>query len=290
MNTPFLIIGCGYVGRHLAARLPRGQVMALARGEQQAKELASMHIAPVRGDLDDFDSLRRLPPARVVFHLAPPNPDDEQDRRTRRLLAHLAVAAKRPHRIVYVSTTGVYGNRAGDWLDETSAIQPQTARARRRADAEAQLRAFGQRYGAQVSVLRVPGIYGPGRLPLEKLRQGQAVVDYDPPHYSNRIHVDDLVSALLAAAWRGRANRVYQACDGAPSTQAGFLDALAEISGLPKPPHIRPEQAPEQLSALTRSFLEESRRLGNRRLREELGLRLRHADFRDGIRASLTQD
>lgn len=288
MRHRYLIVGCGYVGMRLARHLPAGTVLALARDAARARQLAALGLVPVRGDLDAPASLRHLPPVETIFHLAPPPDGGDSDPRTRHLLASLARPGRRPRRLVYVSTTGVYGNRAGEWLDEHTPTQPQTPRARRRADAEAQLRAFGRHAGVQVSILRVPGIYGPGRLPLEKLRQGQPVVDYDPPHYGNRIQVDDLVRALLAAARRGRPQRLYIASDGRPATQAEFLDALAAAAGLPPPPHITPAEAAARLSPLTLSFLAESRRLQNRRLREELGVQLQYGDFRQGIEASLS--
>lgn len=288
MRYRHLIVGCGYVGTRLARHLPAGTVLALARDAARARQLAALGLVPVLGDLDAPTSLRRLPPVETVFHLAPPPDGGDSDPRTRHLLAGLARPGRRPRRLVYVSTTGVYGNRAGEWLDEHTPIQPQTPRARRRADAEAQLRAFGRAYDVAVVILRVPGIYGPGRLPLEKLRQGQPVVDYDPPHYGNRIQVDDLVRALLAAARRGRPNRLYIASDGRPATQAEFLEALAAAAGLSPPPHITPAEAAARLSPLTLSFLAESRRLRNRRLQEELGVQLRYGNFRKGIEASLS--
>lgn len=287
MDKGILIIGCGYTGERLARRLRGQRLFALARGPQQAERLASLGVAPILGDLDQARSLHRLPRVDTVFHLAPPPEQGRGDPRSARLLAALSAPGKRPRRIIYISTTGVYGNRDGAWLDEHSPIQASTARAQRRVDAERQLRRYGQRYGAMVSILRVPGIYGPGRLPLERLRQGQPVVDYDPPHYYNRIHVDDLVEGLLAAARHGRANRLYVASDGSPGTQPEFYEATAAAAGLPPPEHITPQQASQRLSPMTLSFLEESRRFGNRRFVEELQVKLRYADFRQGIADSL---
>ena len=282
-----LIIGCGYSGERLAQRLHGQRIFALLRKPEQAQRLAAYGVIPIIGDLDQSRSLRRLPAVDTVFHLAPPPEQGLGDPRSTHLLAALSLPHKRPRRIVYVSTTGVYGNHHGAWLDEHSPIQAQTARAQKRVDAERQLRRYGQRYGVNVSILRVPGIYGPDRLPLERLRQGQPVVDYDPPRYYNRIHVDDLVTGLLAAARLGRANRVYVASDGTPGTQPEFYQAVASAAGLPPPEHISAEQAPKRLSPMTLSFLEESRRFSNRRFVQELQVKLRYADFRQGVYDSL---
>lgn len=290
MKPRILIVGCGYVGERLLPRLGAFAVQALTRDADRAARLSRRGAAAIAGDLDDGTGLHRLLPAEAVFHLAPPQQAGHADLRTRRLLAHLAPAGRRPRTIVYVSSTGVYGDRGGAWLDESSAIAPHNARAIRRADAERQLRAFGRAHGVRVVILRVPGIYGPGRLPLDKIRAGQPVVDYDPPHYGNRIHVDDLVQALLAAWRHGRANRIYLACDGHPSPQADFLDVVADAAGLPRPPHIPPAQAGRRLSPLSLSFLEESRRLRNTRLLRELGVRLRYPQARDGVAASLAEE
>lgn len=282
-----LIIGCGYTGERLAQRLRGQRVFALVRSPKQAERLAAFGVVPIIGDLDQARSLHRLPRVDTLFHLAPPPEQGFGDPRSTRLLAALSMPHKRPQRIVYISTTGVYGNQHGAWLDEHSPIQAQTARAQKRVDAERQLRRYGQRYGVNVNILRVPGIYGPERLPLERLRQGQPVVDYDPPRYYNRIHVDDLVTGLLASARLGRANRVYVASDGTPGTQAEFYHAVAAAASLAPPEHITPEQAPKRLSPMTLSFLEESRRFSNLRFIQELQVKLRYADFRQGVYDSL---
>ena len=279
-----LIIGCGYVGMRLARQyLGRGEpVLGVVQSEAGLARLAAAGIPGRRVDLATAD-LDALPLAGAcVFHLAPPPGAGRNDPGTRRLAAALA-RAQPPPRVVYISTTGVYGDCQGAWVDESWPARPGADRAHRRWDAEESLRAWSTASGGELVILRVAGIYGPGRLPLERIRQGVPMVRVEDSPYSNRIHVDDLVGACVLAMERGEPGAVYNACDDRPSTMTDYFLAIADAAGLPRPPLIPLAEAGGQVSAAMLSYLAESRRLSNRRLREDLGLALRYPSLAEGL-------
>ncbi len=282
-----LIIGCGDVGlRVLPLVRRRWRVLALTSSPARRDELRAAGAVPLVGDLDDPSSLGRLAGlADAVLHLAPPPGEGEGDPRTRALLRALARGG-RMQRLVYASTSGVYGDCGGDCFDETRAVNPGTARARRRVDAEAQVRWFGRRSGACVSILRIPGIYAgnrPGGHPRERLARGTPVLVAADDAYTNHIHADDLARACVAALYRGRPQRVVHASDHSELKMGDYFDLAAELCGLPQPPRVTREQAATQLSPMLLSFMSESRRLINRRLTDELRLVLRYPTVREGL-------
>jgi nucleoside-diphosphate-sugar epimerase len=281
------IVGCGDIGRRVAGlEMAAGhRVAALARSDEAAGKLAAEGIRAVRGDLDAADSLGGLPAApKTLYYFAPPPATGSGDPRLSALLAALDLAAL-PGRLVYISTSGVYGDCRGEWVDEDRPPQPHSDRARRRMDAELRLRAFGERHGVPYVILRVPGIYGPGRLPVERIRQGLPVVDERDSPWSNRIHADDLAAACFAAARVGGSGRAYNVSDGHPTTMADYFNRVADLFGLPRPPAVSLAEARRVLSPSMLSFLEESKRLDNRRMREELGVELRYPDLAVGLPA-----
>ena len=275
-----LIVGCGDVGLRAARLLlPRVRVLALVRSPAGAAELRAAGIQPLRGDLDDPPSLRRLAGlAPQVLHLAPPPSDGAGDARTRELLRALARRTP-PTALVYGSTTGVYGDCGGARVSETRPVRPQTARARRRVAAEGWVRAFGRLTGTPTSILRIPGIYAPDRVggtPRARLLAGTPVLVREDDAYSNHIHADDLARACVLALWRGRPQRVVNVCDDSALKMGDYFDLAAELYGLPRPPRITRAQAQAQLSPLLLSFMSESRRLDNTRAKRELRWRLRY--------------
>jgi len=243
-------------------------------------------VVPLAGDLDRPQSLRRIGAlADAVLHLAPPPSQGETDSRTRHLLQALARGG-RVRKLVYGSTSGVYGDCGGERFDETRAPAPQTARARRRVDAERRLRAFGREFGATVSLLRIPGIYGidrPGGHPRERLLRGTPVLAAEDDVYTNHIQADDLARACVAALYRGAAQRIYHASDDTELAMGDYFDLAADLCGLPRPPRIRRADAAEALWPMALSFMSESRRLDNTRLHRELRLRLRYPTVHDGL-------
>ena len=282
-----LIVGPGDVGTRVARLLaPRVRVLALLRDAAARPALRGLGAQPVLGDLDRPASLARLAGlASHVVHLAPPPGEGEGDPRTAALLRALARRAP-PQALVYGSTSGVYGDCGGAWVHETRAVRPQTARARRRVAAEGLLRGFGRAAGARVSLLRIPGIYAPDRAggtPRARLERGTPVLAPEDDVFTNHIHADDLARACVAALWRGKPQRVVHAVDDSQLRMGEYFDGAADLYGLPRPPRIPRAQAREQLPATLLSFMSESRRMDNTRLKRELRLTLRHPQVLRGL-------
>ncbi len=280
-----LIIGCGDVVRRALPRLVRRyRVVALVRERDEA--LRASGVVQIVGDLDRPDTLHRLAGlAQTVLHSAPPPDSGDEDRRTRHILAVLRRKKILPRRLVYLSTSGVYGDCGGACIDEPRRPQPQSARGRRRLDAERQLRRFGRNTGCAVSILRVPGLYAPDRLPLERLRRGLPVLDAQDDVFTNHIHADDLADICVAALSRGRPNRICHASDDTALRMGEWYDLLADRLALPRPPRVSRAEAERRLPESTLSFMRESRRLDNSRLKRELRIRLRYPTVEDGIGA-----
>ena len=281
-----LIIGCGDVARRALPELQRRyRVTALVRSPDPVLDAAG--VGQIAGDLDDAASLAPLVgrAARIV-HLAPPCAGGTLDTRMRSLLAALAPrgrGAMLPRRFVYLSTSGVYGDCAGEWVDETRPPNPQTERAMRRLDAERALGDWGERNQVEIAVLRVPGIYASERLPLERLARGTPALRPEEDVYTNHIHADDLAGIIVAALESARARGVYNASDDGPMKMGDFFDFVADRAGFARPPRISREEAARLLPPELLSFMSESRRLSNRRMKAELGVRLRYSTVRDGV-------
>lgn len=286
MNSIF-ISGCGDLGRRVA-RLYRERgigVHGLARSEARAAGLRDEGIEVVRGDLERPDTLHELPTAgAVVFHFAPPPATGEDDPLLANLLQAIDTAAP-PARLVLISTSAVYGDCGGAWITEQQPPAPQTARGRRRLAAEQTLRRWADRHQVDRVVLRVGGIYGPGRLPIARLKKGLPILDPAESPYTNRIHQDDLARVCMAAAERGGRGEVYNVSDGKPGTMSQYFLDVAEALGLPRPPIVSRGEAEKVMSAGMLSYLRESRRMDNRKMREELGVRLRYPDLGAGLAA-----
>jgi nucleoside-diphosphate-sugar epimerase len=272
------MIGCGDVALRTAALLKgRVRLYGVTRRTDDLPKLRAHGIVPIVADLDRGDTLERLRIAPFgVLHFAPPPSDGRDDPRTRRLIAALAKASIIPERFVYVSTSGVYGDCAGARIAETRPRRAQTPRARRRVAAEAALRVWAARNHVALSILRVPGIYAESRLPLERIRAGTPVLVADDDVYTNHIHADDLARAIVAALFRGKPNRSYNVTDDAELKMGSWFDAVADAFRLTRPPRISWEEAENRIAPQLLSFMNESRRLGNRRMKRELRLRLRY--------------
>lgn len=275
-----LIVGCGDVGMRVLRLLNgRWRVVALTSSAARVGVLRAAGVVPLVGNLDDAATLARLAGlADAVLHLAPPQGSGSTDLRTRNLLQALARQG-RVRRIVYGSTTGVYGDCAGAQFDETRAVNPATDRARRRVDAEQRLRWFGRAFGVRVTLLRIPGIYAgdrEGGHPRDRLARGAPVLRAMEDVYTNHIHADDLARACVAALHRGLPQRVLHVCDDTDMKMGDYFDLAADLCALPRPPRISREEAAAQMSPMQLSFMGESRRLSNERLKRELRLRLRY--------------
>ena len=285
-----LIVGCGDVGLRVARLVrDRWRVLALTSSPVRIDALRAAGIVPLRGDLDRPETLARLAGlADAVLHLAPPASNGVDDARTARLV-HALARSPRLRRLVYGSTSGVYGDCGGAFVDETRLLAPATDRARRRADAEAGLRRFGRSAGATVTLLRIPGIYALDRAngdPRVRLVRGTPLLAAEDDVYSNHIHADDLARACVAALHRGGPQRVVNASDDTQLRMGEYFDLAADLYSLPRAPRVSLGEAATVLSPLQLSFMSESRRLVNRRLKRELRLVLRYPTVAEGLRAS----
>lgn len=286
-----LIVGCGDVAwRALPQLLRRFRVYALLRDPAQMPRWRAAGAIPLPGDLDDRASLTRLAGlADCVLHLAPPPDRGTRDTRTHKLLAALGRGKSLPQRLIYISTSGVYGDCQGAMIDETRTPNPDTARGIRRLDAERQLRAFGRRNGVAVAILRAPGIYASDRLPVARLQKGTPALQAADDVFTNHIHADDLAAACCAALQHARPNRAYNVTDDSQLQMGEYFDCVADTFGLPRPQRLSRAEAERVLPPLQLSFMRESRRLSNRRLKEELRLRLAYPRVEEGIAAALKE-
>jgi len=284
-----LLIGCGDVGLRVAGQL-RGRVrlLALTSSPDRVGALRAQGLAVLQGDLDEPASIARLAGlATRVVHLAPPPGEGAADPRTTALLRALRLRTS-PASLVYGSTTGVYGDCGGDRISESHPVAPRTLRGQRRVDAEQAVRFFGRSATVRAGILRIPGIYAPDReggTPRERLQRGTPVLRSEDDVFTNHIHADDLARALVAALWRGRPQRVVNAVDDTELKMGDWFDLAADVYGLPRPPRVSREEARQALPPTLLSFMSESRRLGNDRLKRELRVRLRYATVREGLRA-----
>ena len=289
-----LIIGCGDVGQRAARVLGRSsRVLALTSSAERVPALRAQGITPLRGNLDEPQSLRRLAGlATRVLHLAPPPSgelvDWRLDPRTRALTRAL-VQRSLPSALVYGSTSGVYGDCQGRWVDESTPAKPLTPRAWRRVDAEAAVHWLGRATGVRTTALRIPGIYASDReggTPRERLRRGTPVLRAEDDVFTNHIHADDLARACVLALWRGRPQRNVNVVDDTELKMGDYFDLAADLYGLPRPPRVARDVAGDQLPLMLLSFMSESRRLHNQRMKQELGLRLHYPTVAQGLAAS----
>ncbi|WP_297726086.1 SDR family oxidoreductase [Limnohabitans sp. Rim8] len=285
-----LIVGCGDVGMRVARQLGgRVNLMALTSTPARVPELRAAGIRPLLGNLDHAATLQRLSGlATRVLHLAPPPSDKSRDwSHDPRTLALSRILRLRSgvSALVYGSTSGVYGDCEGVKVHETRPVQPHTPRAVRRVDAEETVRFLG-RSGVRTSILRIPGIYAPDRVggtPKERLLRRTPVLLPKEDVYTNHIHADDLARACLAALWRGRAQRVYNVNDDSQLKMGDYFDVAADLMGLPRPPRVSRNSATESLPLMLLSFMSESRRLDNTRMKRELRLNLLYPTVREGL-------
>ncbi len=289
-----LIVGCGDVGLRTAGQLgaPQSQrvrLLALTSSPERVRLLRACGLTPLQGDLDDPASLRRLAGlAHRVIHLAPPSSDKragpESDPRTRDLLRALKRRTP-PLALVYGSTTGVYGDCHGQRVSESRPVNPHTPRAQRRVDAEQWVRLLG-RTGVRSTILRIPGIYAQDReggTPRERLVKKTPVLQSADDVYTNHIHANDLARACALAVWRGQAQRVINVCDDTDMKMGDYFDLAADLMGLSRPPRLPRSTANESLPLMLLSFMNESRRLDNRRMKKELRLQLQVPHVRQGL-------
>ena len=282
-----LVLGCGDVGvRLLKAQRSQGRWLALTSTAERIPALRALGATPLLGNLDRPQTLQRLAGlAQRVVYLAPPPSQGWTDPR---VMALTQVLRRRtaPTSVVYGSTSGVYGDCQGDWVAETQAAAPQTPRAQRRVQAEYAMRFWGRSSGVRVSVLRIPGIYAPDReggTPYARLVKGTPVLLPAEDVYTNHVHADDLARACWRALWLGLPQRIYNVSDHSELKMGDYFDLAADLYGLPRPPRVSRSSAREQLPVMLLSFMDESRRLVNTRMVQELRLQLRYPTVHAGL-------
>lgn len=288
-----LIIGCGDVALRVIPLLKKKyRVFALVRNPVKFAALRTLGVQLLPGDLDDRKSLARIAGvADAVLHFAPPPNIGVHDTRTRNLLSVLSQDQDRrgsmPKRLVYISTSGVYGDCSGAWVSETHPLKSTSPRSQRRMDAEMQIRVWARRNQVTATILRVPGIYAADRLPLSRIQQGTPAIIASEDSYTNHIHADDLARISVVALRYGKPCRVYHASDDSHLKMGEYFDLVADEFGLPRVPRISRAEAQHVLPEMLLSFMNESRRLINQRMKRELKVKLNYprvADIVDTIK------
>jgi nucleoside-diphosphate-sugar epimerase len=277
-----LIVGCGDIAMRLAPLLcGRYRVFGLVRNVARCNALRAVGMIPILGDLDDGRSLQHIAGlADIVLHFAPPPTTGAGDPRTQAILAVLS-QGRLPQRFIYISTSGVYGDCKGAVVSETYPLKAQSPRGQRRVAAEQQVRRWARRNGVAAQILRVPGIYAADRLPLDRLRARTPAIVAAEDGYTNHIHADDLAHIVLNTLRYGRANRTYHTSDDSGLKMGEYFDAVADAHGLPRAPRISRAEAQRVLSPMLLSFMNESRRLTNVRMKRELKVKLRYPTVAD---------
>lgn len=281
-----IIVGCGYIGKRLALQLSKTgiPVTGIVNSNASLCECLDKQIDCIQVNLDELSSTEsaniNVHHHRLIY-LVPPSPYSSGDARLKRFLD--AVSDQQPDKFVLISTTGVYGDCKGNWVDENSPLNPVLERAIRRADAEQRAKKYCQSNKVPLVILRVPGIYGPGKLPLARIKKGAPIVRQEDSPYSNRIHAKDLVDICEKGLLRQEITGVYNVSDGHPSTMYDYFMRVADAAGLPAPPAISLQQAKQVLSSGMLSYMMESRRVNNKKLLDDFQLQLRFSGLESGL-------
>lgn len=284
------IVGCGYVGLRVARRhKDRGDgATGIVRSDASLERLGREGVAALKWDLDGEPSGEPVDLAGThLYYFAPPPREGDGDPRVDRMISAFDRFGH-PARVVYISTSGVYGDCGGDWIDEEWPLNPQAARSRRRVAAENSWRKWREMEGGDLAILRVAGVYGPDRLPLRRLREGLPLLREEESPYTNRIQVEDLADVCVAAMGSTKREAVYNVSDGNPSTMVDYFRQIADRAGLSLPPLIHRAEAEKALSSGMLDYMNESRRLSNGRMLQELGIELRYPSLKEGLAASLS--
>jgi len=286
-----LIVGCGDIGVRVALLETQAgrKVFGLVRSEEGAGRLRGHGIEPVMGTLDDLTSLSDLPiGGKLVYYFAPPTGGGPFDSRMRSFCQAVADGPL-PDKVVYMSTSGVYGDCGGEWVTEETPLNPQTSRAQRRVDAETSLQEWGREHSVPIVILRVTGIYGPGRLPLARIQQGHPVLREKESPPTNRIHADDLAAVCVKAAEKAVDGDIFNVSDGQPGTMTQYFNRVSELLDLPTLPQVDMEEAKRVMNPMMLSYLTETRRMDNRKMIDQLGVTLRYPNLEAGLKNVVAQ-
>ena len=284
------IAGCGYIGERVA-RLEResgAEVTCMVRSIERGARLANEHFETVVCALDEPNDIPALDVAgKTVFYFVPPPGGAFSDPRARNFCSALTTAPAPPSKVVYISATSVYSATDGSVVTEQSPAAPSSAMGKRRLDAENTFREYGATADVPIVILRVSGIYGPGRLPLMQIRQQQPLLREEESGPSNRIHADDLAKICVVAAKKGLDGEIFNVSDGNPSSMTTYFNACADALGEPRQPQVSLEEARTAMSPLMFSYVSEARVIDPTRMFQRLGITLTYQSLKDGLRASL---
>ena len=286
MSKDVLIIGCGDIGVRVARliRTRGGSVTAVSRSYSNEARLEELGLNVVPGNLDDQSALGKLATlGKLVFYLAPPPGGGPFDSRMRNFCQAID-KDRAPTKVVYVSTSGVYGDCGEEWVTEETSVNPQTSRAQRRVDAEQRLQKWGKENGVPVVILRVTGIYGPGRLPLARIQQGHPILREEESPPTNRIHADDLAEVCIKAAEKADDGDIFNVSDGHPGTMTQYFNAVSDLLDLPRLPQVDMAEAKQVMNPMMLTYLTETRRMDNRKMVEQLGVVLMYPDLESGLK------
>jgi nucleoside-diphosphate-sugar epimerase len=286
-----VIIGCGDIGMRVARHyIHQGEpVTGLVRSDESAERLRLRGITPFLANLDDPRTFTDLDTAgSILFYFAPPPGGGFTDTRARNFCAKLT-SLTRPQKIVYLSTSGVYGDCGDKSVDEGAPAIPLTSRGKRRLDAEGAFLSLGESLDIPVVILRVTGIYGPGKLPYSQLQAGLPVLSEAESSLTNRIHAHDLAAVCVAAAEKGEQGDIFNVSDGHPTTMTHYFNAVADALKLPRPRQISREEAREVMPPLMLSYFSESRLIDNRKMLNNLGVSLRYPSLDKGLTDGLEE-
>lgn len=291
VNYPINIIGCGYLGKKVTQQLlaknlaEKQNISTFVKTQNSQKFCIKMGVQSVAIDFDDTTSsvsaLFNTQPA-LLYYFMPPPAQGQKDTRLKHFMQQLT-QSQPPKKVVLISTTGVYGNCHGQWVDESSPLNPQFDRALRRVDAEQKFQSYCQEFNIPLVILRVSGIYGPGKLPLQRIKAGTPIVQQEDSPYSNRIHSDDLVDICIQAGVSETIEGIFNCADGHPTTMYDYFIKVAQANKLPEPPLISLEQAKTQLSSGMLSYMNESRRIDNSKLLAAFNMELKYPDLDAGL-------
>lgn len=279
------IIGCGDIGRRVAKLYQNKTIYGIVSSTQSVDKCELLSIKSERLDLDSDYSLEETKfTESSIYYFTPPQPAGVEDSRLKHFLQSLDNIKTTPKRFVLISTTGVYGDSAGKWIDENTPINPQADRAIRRASAEQILQSWADKNNCETMILRVPGIYAEDRLPLERLKKGLPIVNADEAGFTNRIHADDLANACKAAMECDSHNHIINVTDGNPSTMTDYFNHVADYAKLPRPPQISLQEAEQTLSTGMVSYLKESRRIRNEKMLDVLDIKLEYPNLASSLK------
>lgn len=287
-----IIIGCGDIGVRVAQRLQQQcQVTGIVRSTESAVKLESFGFNMAIFDLDQpASALPAMPSNSLIFYFAPPTESGNQDLRMKNFLSTLKSSSSSPARIIYISTTAVYADSKGEWINEQTPTQPGNSRGKRRLDAEQQLIEFQRHHPVSISILRVSGIYSANRLPFRQIKARQPILQVDIAPFSNRIHADDLANICIAAALNtSKSTAIFNVSDGNPGSISQYFKEVALTFNLPPPPEISWEAAQQMLSPGMLSYLRESKRIESRLIKRELGITLCYPTLVSGLKQCATE-